>query len=70
MDERTKWALYATREHAGRSRIGLLHLLWGLLRDKENTVSQILMSRGVTPEQVDAAIGDQVTRKLLKQNTD
>jgi len=51
-----KMALSAAQDNAGGSTIDRLHILWGLLRDQDSSVSSLLKSNGVTVEQVEAAI--------------
>jgi hypothetical protein len=56
LTERSKWALIAAESHAGSAPVTLLHILWALASDNENSVSQFLMARDVRPEQIDVAI--------------
>jgi ATP-dependent Clp protease ATP-binding subunit ClpA len=54
--ERSTRALIAAQERAGASMVGLVHVLWGLISDQENSISNLLESNGVTVEQVEDAI--------------
>jgi len=49
-------ALIAARQHAGNSKTLLLHILWALIDDHENSVGNLLRSHGVSAEQVENAI--------------
>jgi hypothetical protein len=51
-------ALEAAQERAGSSTIRLLHILWGLATDRENSVSELLNLDGVTVKQIEDAIQD------------
>jgi len=59
--ERAQWALRAAAEHAGIAKVQLLHILWGLLSDKESSVGNLLNAHGVTVEQIEDAIRDKST---------
>ena len=54
--ERSQRAIESALEHAGRSTVGLLHILCALISDDENSVSHLLKTNGVSVEQVDNAI--------------
>jgi len=54
--ESSKRALQTARARAGESEVGLLHLLWALMSDEENSVSTLLKSTGVTVDKIDEAI--------------
>jgi ATP-dependent Clp protease ATP-binding subunit ClpA len=54
--ERAQWALSAAKEHAGIATVQPLHILWGLISDKESPVGNLLNATGVTVEQVEDAI--------------
>ena len=56
LSERAEWALQTAAEHAGMAEVQLLHVLWGLISDKESSVSTLLNVNGVTAEQVEDAI--------------
>ena len=55
----TKQAILAAQEHAGKSTVGLLRVLLGLLTDADNSVSAVLKSVGITVDQVEDAIRNQ-----------
>jgi hypothetical protein len=54
--KRSKQVLAATAKRAEGGTIGLLHILWGLLSNADNSVSAGLKSVGVTVDQVEDAI--------------
>lgn len=54
--ERAYWALIAGEEYSGNAVVQLLHILWGLVSDKESPVSKLLNVNGVSVEEVEKAI--------------
>ena len=54
--ETSRRILLAAKERAGHSTVGLLHLLWGLISDEEDSVCVLLKLNGVTVEHVEDAI--------------
>lgn len=48
--------LIAAYERAEPSKIGLLHLLWAMISDHENSAGDLLKSNGMSVEQVEDAI--------------
>jgi ATP-dependent Clp protease ATP-binding subunit ClpC len=59
--KRSKQVLAATAQRADGRNIGLLHILWGLVSEADNSVSDVLKSVGVTVDQIDSAIRSQQT---------
>jgi ATP-dependent Clp protease ATP-binding subunit ClpC len=51
-------ALEVAQERAGNSTVRLLHVLWGLARGRDNSVSELLNLNGVTIDQIEDAIQD------------
>jgi len=56
LGENSQQVIVAANQRAGDSTVGLLHLLWGLVRDDGSSVSILLKSNGITTEHVDLAI--------------
>lgn len=56
LTEPSQRALGAAQEHAATSLVGPLHILWALVIDEQTAVSHLLISNGVTAEQVEDAL--------------
>jgi hypothetical protein len=56
LGERALGTLIAAEERAENAEVRLLHILWGLVSDKESSVSSLLSVNGVTVKQVEDAI--------------
>ena len=62
LGEKSKRALIAAQERAGNSTVRMLHVLWGLMTDRESSVSHLLKSNGITVKQIEEAIENRLKR--------